>query len=124
MRISGCELRLIAASRRDKAVSLQHDVATDPSRRTSLPPLPASGLSSVLSLQSHLQRLLIQHGFGKQLLQAGVLFFQSLQTLNFRLFPTAKLFTPCVEGGIGERVFTVEFTGSALRFSLAKNGEY
>ena len=36
-------------------------------------PLPASGLSSALSPQSHLQRLLIQHGFGKQRLQADVL---------------------------------------------------
>ncbi len=73
----------------------------------SLPPLPASGLPSVLSTLIH---LLIQYGFGNQLLQASVLFFESLQAFNFWYIHTAKFFTRCVEGGVGDGMFTAKFT--------------
>jgi len=43
---------------------------------TSTPRLPASGLSSVLSSESRLKRLLIEHGFGEQLPESGVLLFR------------------------------------------------
>ncbi|AAM87338.1 hypothetical protein YPN_0261 [Yersinia pestis Nepal516] len=83
--------------------------------------LPASGLSSVLSAQGHLKRLLIQHGFGQQLLESGVLFLKRLQTLNLGHLHTAILFTQGVKRGVGNGVLAAEFTGGYPGFSLAEN---
>ena len=78
----------------------RHEVATDRSHHTSTPRFPASVLSSVLSPQSHLKRLLIQYGFGKQLLEPGVLFLKRRHALNLGHLNTAILLTPGVKGGV------------------------
>ncbi|KQN60874.1 hypothetical protein ASE99_08510 [Serratia sp. Leaf51] len=75
----------------------------------------------MLSPGSHLKRLLIQHGFGKQLLESGVIFLNRLQALNLRHRHNAILLTPCVKRGVGNGVFSAEFTGGDSRFSLAEN---
>ena len=76
---------------------------------------------TVLSPKSHLKRLLIQHGFSKQLLESGVLFLKRLQALNLRHLHTAILLTPCVKGGVGNGVLTAELTGRNAGFGLAEN---
>ena len=99
----------------------RHDVATDRSHQTSAPLLTASCLSSVLSPQNHLKRLLIQHGFGKQLFEPGVLFLKRLQALNLGHRHTAILLTPGVKGGVGNGVLTADLTGRTTGFSLAED---
>jgi hypothetical protein len=71
--------------------------------------------------QSHLKCLLILHGFGKQLLEPGVLFLKRLQALYLRHLHTAILLTPGVNGIVGKGVLTAEFTGRHPGFSLAED---
>lgn len=58
------------------------------------------GLSSALSAQCHLKRLLIQHGFSEQRLEEGILLFKELDSLYFGDFYVAKLLSPIVKGGV------------------------
>lgn len=102
-------------------LACRHDVATDRSHHTSIPRLPASGLSSVLSPQGHLKCLLIQHGFGKQLLESGVLFLKRLQALNLGHLRTAILLMPGIIGGVGNGVLAAELTGRNPCFSFAED---
>ena len=85
--------------------------------------IPASGLSSVLSPQSHLKCLLIQHGFGRQLLESGVLFLKGLQALNFGHLNTAILFTLGLKGDVGNGVLVAELLGRNAAFSLAEDAD-
>lgn len=75
----------------------------------------------MLSPQSHLKRLLIQYGSGKQLPEPGVLFLKRLQALNLGHLHTAILFTPGVKGSIGNGVLTAELSGRNPGFSLAED---
>lgn len=54
----------------------RQDIAIDSLPNIWLPQLPASGLPSVLSAQSHLQSLLIQHGFGDEFYKVGFLLYK------------------------------------------------
>ena len=59
---------------------------------------------------------LIQHGFGKQLLESGVLFLKRLQALNL-----GHLRTTSVKGGVGNGVLMAELTGRNPDFGLSEN---
>jgi hypothetical protein len=65
--------------------------------------------------------LLILHGFGKQLLEPGVLFLKRLQALNLGLLHTSILLMPGVKGIVGKGVLTAELTGRHPGFSLAED---
>lgn len=55
-------------------------------------------MSSELSAQSDLKRLLVQHGYSEQVLEPGVLFFKRPEPLHFKDFHAAKLIALGVEG--------------------------
>ena len=58
-------------------------------------------MPSVFSPQSNLKGFLINYGFGKKLLESGVLFLRRLQSLNLGHLHTAILLPLDVEGSVG-----------------------